>query len=761
MATTASVRIVADTSQVDEQLLRDLTRIIDEIQRSLPDVEIDVDVDTTGLAQAQRAADDTDGSFVNLFATVGRLIGTFARFTVAASVTGTALAGLVTAIGGVVTALGGVEGIANQAAGGLAVILAARGVLQVALTGISDAFAALGEDAETFNDAIEGLAPAAQNVAREFRASVPAFDRFRDGLQQALFAEIDGEESARRLAGTLSTLRPAASSVAVQFGNLADGLIDLVTAPRIVEDLNQILTKTSEILDAAVPKIINFVDGAITRAADGTGRFGETLNALRGFAESVGAVFEDIGRIFSAVGAAAAGTGANIGGPLALALDLVADVLESDTGQAFLRTLFELGQTITNALLPAAGRLLGALAEGLRPVIEALAPILGEVALILADYVDQISPLLPLVGELAASFLGALGPALTLVSALLTSLVPPFVQLYAAVLPALVPLVDALVLALDELIAPLTDIAIQLGPPLAELLAALAPLFVATVESVIPLIPVITELALVATDFASDIADVLVPAIEGLAALLRGDFSGAGQAAEEVMRRSIDLIIGYFTDLPRRLISALNELNLVLARRSSDAAESLVRNIREGVSDALSALVSLPREAAVKLGNLGATLYSSGRALVEGFIQGILSRIGDLRDAAGSLLDAARDYFPGSPAKTGPFSGLGYTTHSGAALMDDFIAAIRSRSGALQQTVAGALSGAQATFSASVQPAGAASVLGRQFAMAGPAVPSPNVAVYIGNEAVDRHVERIVVTTNDDARRRAVQGVRR
>lgn len=762
MATTASVRIVADTSSVDDQLLRDLTRIIDDVQRRLPDVEIDLDIDTTGLQRARDEADDTDRSLGELFASVGRVVGGFLRFTAVGAASTSMLVGLGGAIAGVVGALGGLEGIANQAIGGLAVILAARGVLQVALGGISEAFGALGEDAEKFEEAIADLAPSAQAVAREFRAAVPQFQAFQDSLQEALFAELAGEDAANRLAGSLGQIRPNAAGVAQQFGQIGAKIVDLLTAPRTIEAVNQILEATGIILDRLEPKILAFVDGAIQRAAAGTAEFGETFGVLGNFADAVRPVFEDIGRIFSAIGDAAAGTGAQIGGPLAAALDLVADVLESDAGQQFLRTLFLLAQTITNALLPAAGELLGALAAGLVPVIEELAPILGDVATLVADLVVQgIVPLLPLIGQLAAAFLGALRPALDVVSSLLTTMIPIFADFYTSILPALLPLVDALVLALDELAQPLSEIAITLGPPLAELFVALTPLILALVESIIPLIPLLTQMALVATDLATDLVNLLVPAIEFVAALLRGDFSAAARAAQTIVKRSLDLVVGYFTDLPRRIIGGLNRFGLTLQQRSRGASDQLVRNIRGGIDRAVALIGTLPLRAAVRLGRLGSTLYNSGRALVSGFINGILSKLGDLKNAAGSILGAARDFFPGSPAKTGPFSGRGYTTHSGAALMEDFIAGITSRSGVLRNSVAGALAGAQMPITAAVSAAGPAAALGRQFAMAGPASGNTSVAVYIGNKAVDQHVERIVVRNDQDRTRRQAQGVRR
>jgi hypothetical protein len=66
---------------------------------------------------------------------------------------------------------------------------------------------------------------------------------------------------------------------------------------------------------------------------------------------------------------------------------------------------------------------------------------------------------------------------------------------------------------------------------------------------------------------------------------------------------------------------------------------------------------------------------------------------GNAVNAVSGVVQAIANFFPHSPAKTGPFSGQGYTSFSGAALMDDFGGGMASRAGALKGTVAGVLGG--------------------------------------------------------------------
>ncbi|MFM9634740.1 phage tail tape measure protein [Streptomyces galilaeus] len=92
----------------------------------------------------------------------------------------------------------------------------------------------------------------------------------------------------------------------------------------------------------------------------------------------------------------------------------------------------------------------------------------------------------------------------------------------------------------------------------------------------------------------------------------------------------------------------------------------------------------LPGRIRAGLGNMGSMLWNSGAALINGFINGIKARIGSVRDAASSVVSAARDFFPFSPAKAGPFAGSGYTSYSGRALIEGFQDGISDQIPALQ-----------------------------------------------------------------------------
>ncbi|XUL89729.1 phage tail tape measure protein [Streptomyces galilaeus] len=123
-------------------------------------------------------------------------------------------------------------------------------------------------------------------------------------------------------------------------------------------------------------------------------------------------------------------------------------------------------------------------------------------------------------------------------------------------------------------------------------------------------------------------------------------------------------------------------------------------------TEAVTWVRSLPGKAKAALGSLGSYLYSSGRALLSGFLNGIKSMLGPVADAAHSVLSHVSGLFPHSPAEWGPFSGSGWTLHSGHALMDGLAQGIRAGS---PNAVATMQSAATATSDAFARTLGIAS----------------------------------------------------
>ena len=177
-----------------------------------------------------------------------------------------------------------------------------------------------------------------------------------------------------------------------------------------------------------------------------------------------------------------------------------------------------------------------------------------------------------------------------------------------------------------------------------------------------------------------------------------------GQAKDWAIARALALV-AWVRGLPGRLSSALSSLLGVLRQRATSSFQSM----RDAaVNKALSMIAwvrGLPGRVRSALGNLGGLLRGAGQALIRGFIDGIKGMLGSVKNAAKSVVSAARDFFPFSPAKEGPFSGRGYTTYSGRALVEGFQRGIAAQAPRLHKQMDGLMGGAELAATVST-PAG-------------------------------------------------------
>jgi hypothetical protein len=92
------------------------------------------------------------------------------------------------------------------------------------------------------------------------------------------------------------------------------------------------------------------------------------------------------------------------------------------------------------------------------------------------------------------------------------------------------------------------------------------------------------------------------------------------------------------------------------------------------IGEALKFIGEIPARVTAAVTGAGAWLYNSGKALIQGFIDGIGDMFGAVGDAVGGIMDFAAGFFPNSPAKRGPFSGAGWTKvrTGGGALVEQF-----------------------------------------------------------------------------------------
>jgi TP901 family phage tail tape measure protein len=99
---------------------------------------------------------------------------------------------------------------------------------------------------------------------------------------------------------------------------------------------------------------------------------------------------------------------------------------------------------------------------------------------------------------------------------------------------------------------------------------------------------------------------------------------------------------------------------------------------------------TIPGKIILALGSLATLLVHSGEELIMGLIHGIEHKIGDLGNMVKKAAQTVKDFWPFSPAKTGPLSGTGSLFYAGQSMMEQLQKGIESVTPALAMTTGAA-----------------------------------------------------------------------
>lgn len=136
--------------------------------------------------------------------------------------------------------------------------------------------------------------------------------------------------------------------------------------------------------------------------------------------------------------------------------------------------------------------------------------------------------------------------------------------------------------------------------------------------------------------------------------------------------------------------------------------------VSQKVGEVIQFFQDLPVRIGMILAGVGTLLFNSGKAIIQGFLDGISAMYGKVTSVVGGIVDFIGGFFPNSPAKRGPFSGAGWARlrTSGSAVVEQFQAGMNDASTTV--TISGPiarLAAAQTTLTAAQAASGASRVV--------------------------------------------------
>jgi phage-related protein len=512
-------------------MLRRVRREVEETERQVESFN-----DTS-----RRMGRDTDRSFGTVTKRLGGLVKVAAKF--ASIGLGAGLA--ITQAAQLAAALAPLAGLLAGIPAAVALAGAAFATLKLALSGVGDAFkAALGDDAEKFEESLKGLAPAAQKVARELREIRPQLMAVRNAAQQAFFGPLQGQ--LRSTAAALSgPLRRGVKGVATEYGLAASSVLAFTREARTASAVTRIFAGTRRVIagirPAMTPILQGFRDmavqgvGTLSRLASGVGsvgqRFGEWMQkfaasggvqrALEGalvVVKQLGSLLLNVGGILNSIITAAQGGGGLLGF-LSQATAQLNAFLKTAAAQQALRSFFQTMNMLGTALapiVPIIGQLAAAVITALMPVVQAVAPAISQVVGILGQTAAALVPAFAPLGSLLVVVAQGIGQIFAAIGPLLPALATMITQLITGLVPVLTPVVHLIAQTASQIGGALVQALIAMMPSLTQLVlsvstllpvwAQLTPLFAQLLVALLPLAPPLTQIATI-------LATLLVPVL--------------------------------------------------------------------------------------------------------------------------------------------------------------------------------------------------------------------------------------------------------
>jgi phage-related protein len=662
---------------------------------------------------------------------------------------------------------------------------------------LAKAMEKLAPNARSFVNELRSMKDGFKELQQDVQESFfQDFDAALEGLAKTVLPEVSN--ALRTTAVTLNGMALGAADAAIQLSqtgtlgqaltSATNGLENLSGIPgRVVRGLGQIAAAAGpsfERLTSAAGEGADKISARLSKAFE-SGALEEAINsaidAIAQLGRIGGNIFEGLGNIIDTV----SGQGEGLFGTLEKITAAFAEVTASQGFQQALKALLDVGGTLVATVLPLISQalqalgpvfqalsapvqiLVRALGEGIGKILTALEPVLVSVANAFGQLVLVVTPFINLAASLIAAILPALVPLfdglgqalnamIPFVEALVTNianqLLPIFTKLATEVLPQLIPpfveLSTRLIPVLTEVIIALAPTLAKLGELFASLLVALTPvivevlnLTVALLDRLLPVIQPVLDLIIKLIEiglkiFAAQITGLVIPAINILVSLLRGDFSAAWEGAKNLVNNIANKIAEIVGRMKDQAVARIKELGNDAVRGFQDLVDRSVAKVRE-----------LPGQIKSALGNLGTLLVSAGADIVRGLINGIESQLSSLRATASKVADAVSGSVKDLLGISSPSKVM---MEVGNDTMDGFMLGIAEKIPDLRNELQGVASLAP-SFALPDGQTLRLPQLGQQ---------TPTVQVYLGNELLDRHFDARIARSNQARDRTAIRGVR-
>lgn len=600
----------------------------------------------------------------------------------------------------------------------------------MAMIDMSDNVNKMGSDMQSVQDAYQGFA----------KQNFTMLDNLKLGYGGT-------KEEMQRLITDANKLRAEQGKTA---DLTIDSYADIVEAIHTVQEEMGITGTTAKEASTTISGSIGMAKAAWTNFLTGLGRddvdFSRLTNQLL---ESIGAVAKNVaprvaiigksiiqafpsvlsglGSVLAPIVSEALSTAWNIAVQALAGLGIKLPTVDSSQFMAAFQQVASFVGAAIDGIKGSVSTLASAFAPAFAAMQAALAPIIAQVS---SALLPALSVLGAALGNLAAAVLPVISAAIQAMAPVIATAIGAVVSLASTISTGLAPVINSIASLIQAVLPVIQQLFTQWGASIQAVVSAAFTFVESVVTSAMNVINAVigTVLALIKGDWEgvwNGVLNILQAVWDGMIATV--------QSCIQLVSSTIDSALSFIKGVWNSAWSALGSF-------LDSAWDGFVSAVTGGNEQVMSILGGLPGKIIGLFADAGSWLIDSGRALLQGFADGVMGAVGWVGDQISGALGTIRGLFPFSPAKEGPFSGRGYTTYSGKALMRDWAKGMASEESVVRKTVKSALGGASAMLSAGVSVTGA------------PAAAAAGGNVYItvdgrqvdGDQRIRRAVEVIV-----------------
>lgn len=572
----------------------------------------------------------------------------------------------------------------------------------MAIIDMSDNVNKMGSDMQSVQDAYQGFA----------KQNFTMLDNLKLGYGGT-------KEEMQRLIADANKLRAEQGKTA---DLTIDSYADIVEAIHTVQEEMGITGTTAKEASTTISGSIGMAKAAWTNFLTGLGRddvdFSQLTNQLL---ESIGAVAKNVaprvaiigksiiqafpsvlsglGSVLAPIVSEALSTAWNIAVQALAGLGIKLPAVDSSQFMAAFQQVASFVGAAIDGIKGAVSTLASAFAPAFAAMQAALAPIIAQVS---SALLPALSVLGAALGNLAAAVLPVISAAIQAMAPVIATAIGAVVSLASTISTGLAPVINGIASLIQAVLPVIQQLFTQWGASIQAVVSAAFTFVESVVTSAMNVINAVigTVLALIKGDWEgvwSGVLNILQVVWDGMIATV--------QSCIQLVSSTIDSALSFIKGVWNSAWSALGSF-------LDSAWDGFVSAVTGGNEQVMSILSGLPGKIIGLFADAGSWLIDSGRALLQGFADGVMGAVGWVGDQISGALGTIRGLFPFSPAKEGPFSGRGYTTYSGKALMRDWAKGMASEESVVRKTVKSALGGASAMLSAGVSVTGAPAAAG-------------------------------------------------